>query len=253
MHLCRGNRGGHWHAEGSYEVVAERLFNALEIPFYFLEYDSPRAGSFTPLRFVPRAQIGGARPRLHQNCRSSRTRRRCARRLDDATKYVALDRLGVSPQCGFASVDTGNPVTPEAQKRKLALVVRPRARCLGRDLNEIRGEAHAGQADAGTRVEEACRARRARLPRLYAAAVLSSALAGALGCAAARRGPYPTHPVRDHRASAAGGNPDVLARLLANRLERNFQQPVRRRGRARRRRRDRRQAGRERRRPTAIR
>src|SRR4029079_4917547 len=54
MHLCRGNRGGHWHAEGSYEDVAERLFNALEIPFYFLEYDTPRAGNFTPLRFVPK-------------------------------------------------------------------------------------------------------------------------------------------------------------------------------------------------------
>jgi 5-methyltetrahydropteroyltriglutamate--homocysteine methyltransferase len=53
MHLCRGNRGGHWHAEGSYEEVAERLFNALEIPFYFLEFDTPRAGTFTPLRFVP--------------------------------------------------------------------------------------------------------------------------------------------------------------------------------------------------------
>jgi len=53
MHLCRGNRGGHWHAEGSYENVAERLFNALEIPFYFLEFDTPRAGTFTPLRFVP--------------------------------------------------------------------------------------------------------------------------------------------------------------------------------------------------------
>jgi 5-methyltetrahydropteroyltriglutamate--homocysteine methyltransferase len=54
MHLCRGNRGGHWHAEGSYEDVAERLFNALEIQFFFLEYDTPRAGTFTPLRFVPK-------------------------------------------------------------------------------------------------------------------------------------------------------------------------------------------------------
>jgi methionine synthase II (cobalamin-independent) len=54
MHLCRGNRGGHWHAEGSYEDVAERLFNALDIPFYFLEFDTPRAGTFTPLRFVPK-------------------------------------------------------------------------------------------------------------------------------------------------------------------------------------------------------
>ena len=54
MHLCRGNRGGHWQDEGSYEEVAERLFNALAIQFYFLEYDTPRAGSFTPLRFVPK-------------------------------------------------------------------------------------------------------------------------------------------------------------------------------------------------------
>jgi 5-methyltetrahydropteroyltriglutamate--homocysteine methyltransferase len=60
MHLCRGNRGGHWHAEGSYEDVAERLFNALEIPFYFLEFDSPRAGTFHAIAFRPEAQIGGA-------------------------------------------------------------------------------------------------------------------------------------------------------------------------------------------------
>ena len=53
MHLCRGNRGGHWHAEGSYEAVAEKLFNALDIGFFFLEYDTPRAGDFSPLRFVP--------------------------------------------------------------------------------------------------------------------------------------------------------------------------------------------------------
>ena len=57
MHLCRGNRGGQWHAEGSYDAVAERLFNALNIPFYFLEYDTPRAGTFTPLRLVPRHKI----------------------------------------------------------------------------------------------------------------------------------------------------------------------------------------------------
>lgn len=121
MHLCRGNRGGHWHAEGSYEEVAERLFNALEIPFYFLEYDTPRAGSFTPLRYVP------ARKHVVLGLVSSKSpviedKAALRSRLEDATKFVPLDRLSVSPQCGFASVDTGNPVTPEVQKRKLALV-----------------------------------------------------------------------------------------------------------------------------------
>jgi 5-methyltetrahydropteroyltriglutamate--homocysteine methyltransferase len=121
MHLCRGNRGGHWHSEGSYEDVAERLFNALEIPFYFLEYDTPRAGSFTPLRFVPRHKtvvlglVSTKVPELEDKAA-------LRRRLDDATKFVALDRLAVSPQCGFASIDTGNPVTPQVQQRKLELI-----------------------------------------------------------------------------------------------------------------------------------
>jgi 5-methyltetrahydropteroyltriglutamate--homocysteine methyltransferase len=121
MHLCRGNRGGRWHAEGSYEEVADRLFNALEIPFYFLEYDTPRAGSFTPLRFVPKHKsvvlglVSSKTPDLEDKIA-------LRRRLDDATKFVTLDRLAISPQCGFASVDTGNPVSPEAQKRKLELV-----------------------------------------------------------------------------------------------------------------------------------
>ncbi len=121
MHLCRGNRGGHWHSEGSYEDVAERLFNALEIPSYFLEYDSPRAGNFTPLRFVPNHKtvvlglVSTKVPELEDKAA-------LRRRLDDATKFVALERLAVSPQCGFASIDTGNPVTQEAQRRKLELI-----------------------------------------------------------------------------------------------------------------------------------
>jgi 5-methyltetrahydropteroyltriglutamate--homocysteine methyltransferase len=122
MHLCRGNRGGHWHAEGSYEDVADRLFNALEIPFYFLEYDSPRAGNFTPLRFVPKHKsvvlglISTKTPSLEDKA-SLRAR------VEDASRHVSLDRLAVSPQCGFASVDTGNPVTPQVQEAKLRLVV----------------------------------------------------------------------------------------------------------------------------------
>jgi len=121
MHLCRGNRGGHWHAEGSYEEVAERLFNALAVRFYFLEYDTPRAGSFMPLRFVPKHKsvvlglVSTKVPELEDKAALER-------RVEQATKFVALDRLGVSPQCGFASLDTGNPVTAAVQYRKLELV-----------------------------------------------------------------------------------------------------------------------------------
>jgi 5-methyltetrahydropteroyltriglutamate--homocysteine methyltransferase len=122
MHLCRGNRGGHWHAEGSYEEVAERLFNALEIPFYFLEYDSPRAGNFTPLRFVPKHKsiVLGLISSKTSTLEDKATLRA---RVEDACQHVSLDRLAVSPQCGFASVDTGNPVTPQVQEAKLRLVV----------------------------------------------------------------------------------------------------------------------------------
>jgi 5-methyltetrahydropteroyltriglutamate--homocysteine methyltransferase len=121
MHLCRGNRGGHWHAEGSYEEVAERLFNTLAIQFYFLEYDTSRAGSFMPLRFVPAHKsvvlglVSSKIPQLEDKAAINR-------RLDEATKFVAVDRLAISPQCGFASLDTGNPVTAEVQNRKLELV-----------------------------------------------------------------------------------------------------------------------------------
>jgi 5-methyltetrahydropteroyltriglutamate--homocysteine methyltransferase len=121
MHLCRGNRGGHWHAEGSYEEVAERLFNALDIRFYFLEYDTPRAGNFTPLRFVPPGKsivLGLVSTKVPE----IEDKEALRRRLDEAAQFVALDRLAVSPQCGFASVDTGNPITPEAQTRKLELL-----------------------------------------------------------------------------------------------------------------------------------
>ena len=122
MHLCRGNRGGRWHAQGSYDAVAEKLFDRLDIAFFFLEYDSERAGDFTPLRFVP------ARKSIVLGLVSTKTSALediddLRRRVDDAARFVDLARLGVSPQCGFASVDTGNPITPQAQEAKLRLVV----------------------------------------------------------------------------------------------------------------------------------
>ena len=122
MHLCRGNRGGHWHAEGSYDSVAERLFNALNIQFYFLEYDSPRAGTFTPLRLVPRHKtvVLGL---ISTKTSAMENKDELRKRVEDATRYFDLDCLAVSPQCGFASLDTGNPITPEVQEQKLRLVV----------------------------------------------------------------------------------------------------------------------------------
>jgi 5-methyltetrahydropteroyltriglutamate--homocysteine methyltransferase len=122
MHLCRGNRGGQWHSEGSYDVVADRLFNALNIPFYFLEYDSPRAGTFTPLRLLPshKSVVLGL---VSTKAAELEDEDALKRRLDEATRFVDLDRLAISPQCGFASVDTGNPISAEIQEQKLRLVV----------------------------------------------------------------------------------------------------------------------------------
>ena len=122
MHLCRGNRGGQWHAEGSYEAIAEKLFNRLAIPFFFLEYDSPRAGDFAPLRLVPQNKtivLGLVSTKMNFLEDKSALKRR----LDEASRYVPLERLAVSPQCGFASTEVGNPISPEMQEAKLRLVV----------------------------------------------------------------------------------------------------------------------------------
>ena len=122
MHLCRGNRGGHWHAEGSYDTVADKLFNALDIAFFFLEYDSPRAGDFAPLRLVPRHKsivlglVSTKTPVMEDKAALKR-------RVEEASRHVDLDRLAVSPQCGFASAEEGNPITPATQEAKLRMVV----------------------------------------------------------------------------------------------------------------------------------
>ena len=122
MYLCRGNRGGQWHAEGSYDDVADRLFNALNIPFYFLEYDSPRAGTFTPLRLLPRHKIV-VLGIVSTKTPAMENKDELKKRVEDAARQLDLDCLAVSPQCGFASIDTGNPITPEVQEQKLRLVV----------------------------------------------------------------------------------------------------------------------------------
>ncbi|MGH3565048.1 MAG: 5-methyltetrahydropteroyltriglutamate--homocysteine S-methyltransferase [Pseudonocardia sp.] len=122
MHVCRGNYKGHWMAEGGYEPVAEKVFGRSGVDALFLEFDSPRAGDFAPLRYVgedTRVVLGlvsSKDPRLE-------SREDLLRRIEDASRYVSVERLGISPQCGFASTVAGNPVTEDDEKRKLALVV----------------------------------------------------------------------------------------------------------------------------------
>ncbi len=123
MHTCRGNYQGHWAAEGGYEPVAERVFNEIEVDAFFLEYDTPRAGTFEPLRFFPRNKV------LVLGLVSTKTpelesQDLLKRRIDEASRYVPLERLCVSPQCGFSSNYLGNPVTIDDEKRKLELVVK---------------------------------------------------------------------------------------------------------------------------------
>jgi 5-methyltetrahydropteroyltriglutamate--homocysteine methyltransferase len=94
----------------------------LDIKFYFLEYDSPRAGTFSPLRWVPpnKSVVLGIVTTKTSDVEGTVDLKR---RLDEATKYLSLDQLAISPQCGFASVDTGNPISVEAQEQKLRLIV----------------------------------------------------------------------------------------------------------------------------------
>jgi 5-methyltetrahydropteroyltriglutamate--homocysteine methyltransferase len=123
MHLCRGNFKGRWLSEGGYEPVAERLFHRAAVDTFFLEYDTPRAGDFRPLRFVPREKsvvlgLVSTKTPVLEDADALR------RRIDDAAAFVPLEQLGVSPQCGFASTVGGNPLSIDDQQRKLELVVR---------------------------------------------------------------------------------------------------------------------------------
>lgn len=130
MHLCRGNFKGRWLAEGGYDYVAERLFDEVGVDGWFLEYDTPRAGGFAPLSAVPPGKrvvlglVSSKTPRLEEEDA-------LLSRIEDAARYLPLEQLAVSPQCGFASAVSGNPLTAEDQERKLALVVRVAERVWG--------------------------------------------------------------------------------------------------------------------------
>lgn len=122
VHLCRGNRGGQFHAEGGYDAVADKLFNDLAAHHFLLEYDSPRAGDFSPLRFAPKTK-GVVLGLVSTKTPALENKYDLKRRIDEAAKFVPLENLAISPQCGFASVDTGNPVTSADQEAKLHVVV----------------------------------------------------------------------------------------------------------------------------------
>jgi len=123
IHLCRGNQHSMWHREGHYDAIAERLFNVLPHQRFLLEYDSPRAGSLEPLRHVPKGKVC-VLGLISTKVPELETPEALARRIDQAARYLPLEQLALSPQCGFASDVTGNRVTEEDQKRKLELVVR---------------------------------------------------------------------------------------------------------------------------------
>ena len=123
VHLCRGNFRSAWVAEGSYEPVAEVLFNELNVDAYFLEYDDERSGDFAPLRFVPDHKtvvLGLVTTKLA----TLEAPRELIRRIEDAARYVPLDHLCLSPQCGFSSTVEGNEITEADQWAKLELVRR---------------------------------------------------------------------------------------------------------------------------------
>jgi 5-methyltetrahydropteroyltriglutamate--homocysteine methyltransferase len=122
IHLCRGNQRSMWHREGGYDAIAERLFNELPHQRFLLEYDSPRAGSFAPLRFVPKDKIvvlGLVSTKVPELEPADAL----ASRIEEAAKYVPLERLAISPQCGFGSDVVGNLISEDDQKRKLERVV----------------------------------------------------------------------------------------------------------------------------------
>ena len=122
MHVCRGNNRGRWYTEGGYDAIAEKLFHTLDVGRFLLEYDTARAGGFEPLRLAPHAKtivlglITTKEPKLE-------SMDDLIRRIDDAARYVPLENLALSTQCGFASVAAGNLLSIDDQWRKLQLVV----------------------------------------------------------------------------------------------------------------------------------
>jgi 5-methyltetrahydropteroyltriglutamate--homocysteine methyltransferase len=122
MHLCRGNFRSTFVASGGYEPVADAMFNTIDVHGYFMEFDSARAGGFEPLRFVPKGKtvVLGL---VTSKSGTLESKDELKRRIDEASKYVALDQLCLSPQCGFASTEEGNVLAEDEQWAKLRMIV----------------------------------------------------------------------------------------------------------------------------------
>jgi 5-methyltetrahydropteroyltriglutamate--homocysteine methyltransferase len=121
-HICRGNGRSAWHTAGGYDAIAEKVFGGLDVDRFLLEYDSDRAGGFEPLRFVPKGKqvvLGLVTTKVGQLEKQDDL----LRRIEEASKYVPTENLALSPQCGFASVEQGNLLSQDEQRRKLELVV----------------------------------------------------------------------------------------------------------------------------------
>jgi 5-methyltetrahydropteroyltriglutamate--homocysteine methyltransferase len=121
-HMCRGNFRSSWVAEGGYDFVAEALFNELDVDGFFMEWDDARSGGFEPLRFVPKGKVV-VLGLVTTKRGDLEDRGMLERRIEEASQYVDLDQLCLSPQCGFSSTVEGNALTPEQQADKLRLVV----------------------------------------------------------------------------------------------------------------------------------
>ena len=122
LHMCRGNNRSAWHAEGSYDPIAEKAFSQLDVDRFLLEFDTERAGSFAPLRFVPPTKMV-VLGLISSKLPSLEPPDQLRRRIDEAAQYVPLENLAISPQCGFASTAPGNLLTWDEMRRKLELVV----------------------------------------------------------------------------------------------------------------------------------
>ncbi len=128
--MCRGNNQSMWAASGGYDFVADALFNQLEVDGFFMEWDDERSGGFEPLRYVPK----GKRSCSAWSRRSGReleSKDVLKRRIEEASKYVDLDQLCLSPQCGFSSTREGNDLTADEQFAKLELVLETAAEVWG--------------------------------------------------------------------------------------------------------------------------
>ena len=122
IHICRGNRQSMWHREGHYDAIAEKLFAGLQHQRLLLEYDTDRAGSFEPLRFVPKGKIA-VLGLITTKVGRVESVDELWRRIDEAARYLSLEQLAISPQCGFASSLRGNLLTEDEQFRKLDVMI----------------------------------------------------------------------------------------------------------------------------------